>query len=88
MQFGCVLYAENRAIFTAGNKVMINSRNKLVEWKAFVNTMGSMMPIWNMNFSSLTWAWIILKRRIVMLSYLSKNLEILVFCTILEKIPH
>ena len=23
-----------------------------------------------------------------MLSYLSKNLEILVFCTILEKIPH
>ena len=31
MQFGCVLYAENRAIFTAGNKVMINSSNKLVE---------------------------------------------------------
>ena len=31
MQFGCVLYAENRAIFTAGNKVMINSRNKLAE---------------------------------------------------------
>ena len=36
---------------TAGNKEMKKTKNKSVEWKAFVNTMGIMEPIWNINFS-------------------------------------
>ena len=32
------------------NKVMTKTRNKLVDWKAFVNTIGIKVPIWNINF--------------------------------------
>ena len=52
----CVLYAENGATFpvTAENKVRTKMMNKLNDRKAFVNTMGVIVPIWNINFCSLT----------------------------------
>ena len=43
----CVLYAENGATFmvTARNKVRTKIRNKLNDRKAYVNTMGVIVPI-------------------------------------------
>ena len=38
------------------------NKKKKVGWKAFVNTMGSMEPIWNINFSSFAWLQIVLQR--------------------------
>ena len=36
---------------TSGNKVKTKTRNILDDWKAFLDTMGIIVPIWNINFS-------------------------------------
>ena len=84
----CFIYRKwSNICITAGNKVKTKTRNILDDWKAFVNTMGIIVPIWNINFFSFTQAQMKWQRQTLMLSYQSQNLEIKVFCTILEAIP-
>ena len=44
---------EQHLKITAKNKVLTKTRNKLVEWKEFINTMGIIVPIWKIIFLSI-----------------------------------